>query len=256
MDGDIMQLLKDKQALITGGTAGIGKEIALSFARQGASVAICGTNAERASEVLNALEQERQSPAQRFETVILDISDKKAVEEAVLRLLTAWGSIDILVNNAGITRDGLLMKMSEEDWDAVVDTNLKSVFNTCQVLVRPMLKARKGKIINISSVVGLTGNAGQANYAASKSGMIGFTKSLAQELATRGICVNCIAPGFIQTRMTDVLNDAQREGILKKIPMGRMGDPADIAHAAVFLASSLSDYITGQVLTVDGGMVM
>ncbi len=251
-----MQLLKDKQALITGGTAGIGKEIALSFARQGASVAICGTNAERASEVLNALEQERQSPAQRFETVILDISDKKAVEEAVLRLLTAWGSIDILVNNAGITRDGLLMKMSEEDWDAVVDTNLKSVFNTCQVLVRPMLKARKGKIINISSVVGLTGNAGQANYAASKSGMIGFTKSLAQELATRGICVNCIAPGFIQTRMTDVLNDAQREGILKKIPMGRMGDPADIAHAAVFLASSLSDYITGQVLTVDGGMVM
>lgn len=251
-----MQLLKDKQALITGGTAGIGKEIALSFARQGASVAICGTNQERASEVLAALEQMRQSESQRFEMVILDISDKKAVEDAVQHLLSAWGSIDILVNNAGITRDGLLMKMSEEDWDAVLNTNLKSVFNTCQVLVRPMLKARKGKIINISSVVGLTGNAGQANYAASKSGMIGFTKSLAQELATRGICVNCIAPGFIQTRMTDVLNDAQREGILKKIPMGRMGDPADIAHAAVFLASSLSDYITGQVLTVDGGMVM
>ncbi|MBY0529462.1 MAG: 3-oxoacyl-ACP reductase FabG [Rhabdochlamydiaceae bacterium] len=252
----MMQLLKDKQALITGGTAGIGKEIALSFARQGASVAICGTNQERASEVLAALEQMRQSESQRFEIVILDISDKKAVEDAVQHLLSAWGSIDILVNNAGITRDGLLMKMSEEDWDAVLNTNLKSVFNTCQVLVRPMLKARKGKIINISSVVGLTGNAGQANYAASKSGMIGFTKSLAQELATRGICVNCIAPGFIQTRMTDVLNDAQREGILKKIPMGRMGDPADIAHAAVFLASSLSDYITGQVLTVDGGMVM
>ncbi|MBS0607338.1 MAG: SDR family oxidoreductase, partial [Verrucomicrobia bacterium] len=153
-------------------------------------------------------------------------------------------------------RDGLLMKMTEEDWDAVIDTNLKSVYNTCQSLVRPMLKAKKGKIINITSVVGLTGNAGQVNYAASKSGMVGFTKSLAQELATRGICVNCIAPGFIQTRMTDVLTDVQREGILKKIPMGKMGCPQDIANAAVFLASHLSDYMTGQVLTVDGGMVM
>lgn len=251
-----MQLLKGKKALITGGTAGIGREIALAYAAQGASVAICGTNPERADVVLRELKEARIDPDQQFETMILDISDKKAVEEAIQGLLGKWGNLDILVNNAGITRDGLLMKMSEEDWDAVMNTNLKSIYNTCQALVRAMLKAKKGKIINITSVVGLTGNAGQANYAASKSGMVGFTKSLAQELATRNICVNCIAPGFIQTRMTDVLNEAQKEGILKKIPMGRMGNPADIANAAIFLGSHLSDYVTGQILTVDGGMVM
>lgn len=251
-----MQLLKDKKALITGGTAGIGKEIALCYARQGASVAICGTNLERSQAVLEELKQAQVFPEQKFEAIIVNVSDKKSVDEAIQKLIESWGNIDILVNNAGITRDGLLMKMTEEDWDAVIDTNLKSVYNTCQSLVRPMLKAKKGKIINITSVVGLTGNAGQVNYAASKSGMVGFTKSLAQELATRGICVNCIAPGFIQTRMTDVLTDAQREGILKKIPMGKMGCPQDIANAAVFLASHLSDYMTGQVLTVDGGMVM
>jgi 3-oxoacyl-[acyl-carrier protein] reductase len=251
-----MQLLKDKKALITGGTAGIGKEIALSYARQGASVAICGTNAERSQAVLDELKQAQISPDQQFTAILVNVSDKNSVDSAIQQLLESWGSIDILVNNAGITRDGLLMKMSEEDWDAVMDTNLKSVYNTCQSLVRPMIKARKGKIINIASVVGLTGNAGQVNYAASKSGMVGFTKSLAQELATRGVCVNCIAPGFIQTRMTDVLTDTQKEGILKKIPMGKMGSPEDIANAAVFLASHLSDYVTGQVLTVDGGMVM
>lgn len=251
-----MHLLKDQCALITGGTAGIGKEIALEYARQGASVAICGTNQGRAAEVLKELEAVRLFPEQKFESMILDVSDKKAVDAAIQGLLGAWGRVDILVNNAGITRDGLLMKMGEEDWDAVMDTNLKSVFNTCQALVRPMLKAKKGKIINITSVVGLTGNGGQANYAASKSGMIGFTQSIALELATRGICANCIAPGFIQTRMTDVLTDAQKEGILKNIPMGKMGSPTDIAHAAVFLGSHLSDYVTGQVLTVDGGMVM
>jgi 3-oxoacyl-[acyl-carrier protein] reductase len=148
------------------------------------------------------------------------------------------------------------MKMSEEDWDAVLDTNLKSVYNTCQALVRPMIKAKKGKIINITSVVGLTGNAGQVNYAASKSGIIGFTQSLAKELAARNICVNCIAPGFIKTSMTDILTDAQKEGIMKQIPMGRLGHPQEIADAALFLASPLSNYMTGQVLTVDGGMVM
>ncbi len=251
-----MQLLKTKRALITGGTAGIGREIAVAFAKQGADVAIFGTNLGRAQAVVQELEQLKIFPEQRFEAVIVNVADKKAIDEAIQALLTKWSQIDILVNNAGITRDGLLMKMSEEDWDQVLDTNLKSVYNTCQALVRPMIKARGGKIINISSVVGLTGNAGQANYAASKSGMIGFTKALAQELASRNVCVNCIAPGFIQTRMTDALNDAQREGILKKIPMGRMGTPDDIANAAVFLASELSGYITGQVVTVDGGMVM
>jgi len=251
-----MQLLNHKKALITGGTAGIGKEIALQFARQGADVLVFGTNGERAAEVITELKAAQCREDQHFEALIVNVADKKAVEETIQTLLTKFGAFDILVNNAGITRDGLLMKMSEEDWDTVLDVNLKSVYNTCQAIVRSMLKARSGKIINISSVVGLTGNPGQANYAASKSGMIGFTKALAQELASRNICVNCIAPGFIQTRMTDGLTEQQREGILKKIPMGRMGTPNEIAQAAVFLASSLSDYITGQVITVDGGMVM
>lgn len=251
-----MQLLKAKKTLVTGGTAGIGKEIATAFASQGADVAIFGTNEERAAQVLQELEEKRQNPEQRFLSFLVNVSEKASVENAIQQLIAAWGNIDTLVNNAGITRDGLLMRMTEEDWDQVIDVNLKSVYNTCQALVRPMIKAKRGKIINISSVVGLTGNAGQTNYAASKSGMIGFTKALAQELATRGICVNCIAPGFIQTRMTGALTDGQKEGILKKIPMGRMGDPQDIANAAIFLASSLSDYVTGQVLTVDGGMVM
>jgi 3-oxoacyl-[acyl-carrier protein] reductase len=251
-----MQLLKGKTVLVTGATAGIGKEIALTFARQGAHVAICGTHGERGLAVLAELARVAAEPGQRFLLELVDVSDKQAVEEAVQRLLAAWGTIDVLVNNAGITRDGLLMKMSEEDWDSVIDVNLKSVYNTCQSLIRPMMKARGGKIINISSVVGLTGNAGQVNYAASKSGIIGFTKALAQEVATRNICVNCIAPGFIQTRMTDELTDAQKENLLRQIPMGRMGMPQEVAEVALFLASPLSSYVTGQVLTVDGGMVM
>ena len=251
-----MQLLKGKHALITGGTAGIGKAIALAFAKQGAHVAIFGTNPERSAQVVEEMTQAKVADDQRFIAEIVNVSDTKAVEAAIQKLLAAWGKVDILVNNAGITRDMLLMKMGEADWDEVIDVNLKSVYNTCQALVRPMIKARSGKIINISSVVGLTGNAGQVNYAASKSGMIGFTKALAQEVATRNVCVNCIAPGFIETRMTGELNDAQKEGILKKIPMGRLGQPEEIAKAALFLASDLSDYVTGQVLTVDGGMVM
>ncbi|HNA61951.1 MAG TPA: 3-oxoacyl-ACP reductase FabG [Rhabdochlamydiaceae bacterium] len=251
-----MQLLKDKIALITGGTAGIGREIALAYAKQGASVVIFGTNEARASEVIQLLEQNRQLPDQKFISKLIDVASKPETDQAIQDIITTFGRIDILVNNAGITRDGLLMKMTEEDWDRVIAVNLKSVYNTCQALARPMLKARSGKIINITSVVGLTGNAGQANYAASKAGMIGFTQSLAKELASRGICVNCIAPGFIKTSMTDVLTDAQKEVIMKQVPMGRLGNPEEIANAAVFLASSLSDYVTGQVLTVDGGMVM
>src|ERR1700722_1745953 len=205
-----MQLLKAKKALITGGTAGIGKEIALAFAKQGADVAIFGTNAERAAQVVQELDQNKISPDQQFESFIVNVSDKSSVETTIQQLLAKWGQIDVLVNNAGITRDGLLMRMTEEDWDEVIDVNLKSVYNTCQALVRAMIKAKGCKIINISSIVGLTGNAGQANYAASKSGMIGFTKVLALELATRNVCVNCIAPGFIQTRMTDVLTEEQK----------------------------------------------
>ena len=246
--------LKDKAAVITGGTAGIGREIAMAFAREGAHVAIFGTNAERAAEVIEHLK--KTYPSQKFLVKLADVSDKKAVDQALQEILTEFGKIDILVNNAGITRDGLLMKMTEEDWDRVIAVNLKSVYNTCQALVRPMLKARGGKIINITSVVGLNGNAGQTNYAASKAGMIGFTQSLAKEVASRGICVNCIAPGFIKTPMTDVLTDAQKEGILKQVPMGRLGNAEEIANTAVFLASDGSNYITGQVLTVDGGMVM
>jgi 3-oxoacyl-[acyl-carrier protein] reductase len=246
--------LKDKAAVITGATAGIGRDIALAFAKEGANVAIFGTNAERASEVLQHLKQ--TYPHQKFISKLADVSEKKAMDQALQEILAEFGKIDILVNNAGITKDGLLMKMSEEDWDRVIAVNLKSVYNSCQALVRPMLKARSGKIINISSVVGLTGNAGQVNYAASKAGMIGFTKSLAKEVASRGICVNCIAPGFIKTPMTDVLTDAQREGILNQVPMGRLGNAEEIAYAAVFLASDRSNYITGQVLIVDGGMVM
>jgi 3-oxoacyl-[acyl-carrier protein] reductase len=251
-----MGMLKGKRALITGGTAGIGRGIALAMAREGAHVVIFGTNQERASLVVAEMQELTAGSGQLFFCHIVDVSDKAAVDKSIQDVLTQLGGVDILVNNAGITKDGLLMKMSEEDWDQVLATNLKSVYNTCQSLVRSMLKARSGKIINISSVVGLTGNAGQANYAASKAGMIGFTKALAQEVASRGVCVNCIAPGFIQTKMTDVLTEAQKEGILRDIPMGKMGVPDDIANAVVFLASPLSDYITGQVLAVDGGMVM
>lgn len=251
-----MTLLKAKRALVTGGTAGIGRGIALAFAKEGADVAIIGTNKERAASVLAELEQNRLFPEQKFLSYLANVSKKNEIDETIRALLEAWGGVDILVNNAGITKDNLLMRMSEEEWDLVIDVNLKSVYNLCHALVRPMMKARGGKIINISSVIGLTGNAGQANYAASKAGIMGLTKALAQELATRGICVNCIAPGFIDTAMTEGLTDAQKEAILKKIPMGKWGVPQDVAGAALFLASALSDYVTGQVITVDGGMVM
>ncbi len=252
-----MQLLKGKVAIVTGGTAGIGREIALHFARHGASVVIFGTNSERAGLVLQELQNVACVKAeQRFDKELIDIVDKQAVDEAIERILKAFGRVDILVNNAGITRDGLLMKMKEEDWDAVLDINLKSVFNFCQALIRPMIKAKTGKIVNISSVVGLIGNPGQTNYAASKAGMIGMTKALAKEVASRGICVNCVAPGFVQTTMTDALSDIQKEALLQQIPMRRFGNTQQIADAVLFLASEMSEYITGQVLAVDGGMVM
>ncbi|WP_420420964.1 3-oxoacyl-[acyl-carrier-protein] reductase [Simkania sp.] len=251
----MMTLLKGKKALITGGTSGLGKQIALSFAKQGAHVAIFGTNLQRAKDVAELIQEERASSDQKvwFETV--DVSNKQQVNAATERLLESWGSIDVLVNCAGVTRDKLLMRMAEEDWDHVMDTNLKSVYNLCHAFVKPMMKARKGRIINVASVIGLTGNPGQVNYAASKLGMVGLTGSLAKELGPRNICVNCIAPGFFKTPMTDKLTDEQKQSILSRVPMGRLGDPKEVADVAVFLASDMASYITGQVLTVDGGMI-
>lgn len=250
-----MQFL-GKTALITGGTAGIGRAIALAFARNGASVAIVGTNEERAKSVVQEMEAAKTDLAQRFCYFIVDVSIAKDVENMAAQLLKEWGKVDILINNAGITRDGLLVRMTEENWDVVVNVNLKSVYNTCRSLARSMMKERSGKIVNITSVVGMMGNAGQVNYAASKAGMIGFTKSLAKELASRNICVNCVAPGYIQTQMTQDLSDQVKDSIISGVPLSRMGQPEDIAHAVLFLASSQADYITGHVLAVDGGMVM
>lgn len=246
----MQDLLKNQVAIITGGTAGIGKAIALEFARQGAKVAIFGTNSERGDKVVQEIGSDRAAFYQ------VNVSRTKDVEETIKQVQEKFGPIDILVNNAGITRDQLMLKMTEEDWDQVMEVNVKSCYNTCKAIIRQMLKARKGAIINISSVIGLTGNAGQANYAASKAAIIGFTKAMAKELASRNIRVNCIAPGFIDTKMTEAMNDQQRQATLTSIPMERMGSPIEIANAAVFLASPMASYITGQVLTVDGGMVM
>lgn len=243
-------LLKNQIAVITGGTAGIGKAIALEFARQGAKIAIFGTHRERGEQVVQEIGSEKAAFYQ------VNVGSTKEVEEAIKLVQEKQGPVDILVNNAGVTRDQLMLKMSEEDWDKVMETNVKSCYNTCKALTRQMLKSRKGVIINISSVIGLIGNAGQANYAASKAAIIGFTKSLAKELASRNIRVNCIAPGFIDTKMTEAMSEQQRQATLSSIPMERMGMPIDVANAALFLASPMASYITGQVLTVDGGMVM
>lgn len=245
--------LKDQTAIVTGGTAGIGKAIAKKLAQQGARVAIFGTNAERGASVVEEINQLTEEHRVKFYQV--DVSNTKAVDQAIGEVLDAFDCVDILVNNAGITRDNLLMKMTEHDWDDVMAINAKSCYNTSRALVRSMMKARRGKIINVSSVVGLTGNMGQTNYAASKAAVIGFTKALALELASRNICVNCIAPGFILTRMTEKLAEDKKENILLRIPLNRLGTPEEVANAVLFLASSMSDYITGQVITVDGGMV-
>ena len=248
--------LAGKVAVITGGTAGIGKAIALSFAKAGASVIILGTNAARAEEVLKQLQALLLKETQKFASYLVDVSKTADVLDVMTKIVQDFGKIDVLVNNAGITKDNLLLKMTEEDWDTVLDVNLKSVYNTCKAVVRNMIKARSGSIINISSVIGLTGNAGQMNYAASKAGMIGVTKSLAKELASRSVRVNCVAPGYIETQMTQTLSQTVKEAVLAKIPLGVIGKPEDVAAVCVFLASDLSSYITGQVIAVDGGMVM
>lgn len=253
-NSSVTNLLANQAAIVTGGTSGIGKAIASKFAQQGAKVAIFGTNVEKGAAAVQQIKEFAKHDHIAFYQV--DVSKTNDVDTTIKQVLDAFGGIDILVNNAGITRDQLLLKMTEEDWDNVMAVNAKSCYNTARVVVRPMIKARKGVIINMSSVVGLTGNAGQANYAASKAAIMGFTKALAKELASRQVRVNCICPGFIESMMTDVLNDVQRTAILGQIPMGRMGKPSEVADMALFLASPLSSYITGQIFTVDGGMVM
>lgn len=247
-------LLKNKTAVVTGGTSGIGFAIALAYVEQGARVAVIGTNSEKGRLAVAEINEKTESDRAVFYQA--DVSQTAQVDECLKQVLEGFSKVDILVNNAGITRDQLLMKMSPEDWDEVMAVNIKSCYNTCRFLARPMLKSRSGKIINLSSVVGLTGNAGQVNYAASKGAVIAFTKALAQEFASRNILVNCIAPGFIETNMTSILTEAQRESILSKIPLGRLGLPQEVANIALFLATDLSSYMTGQVITVDGGMVM
>ena len=249
-------LLKGKKAVITGGTSGIGKEIALQFVKEGADVCIVGTNQQRAKTTEAELKKARLDESQQVYSAIVDVSKTKEVESFFEKLSEDWETIDILVNNAGITKDSLLLKMDEKQWDDVLEINLKSIYNTCHYAIRRMIKKRYGKIINISSVVGLSGNAGQTNYAASKAGMIGFTKALAKEVAKKNISVNVIAPGYIVTPMTESLPDNVKKSLIEAIPMKRLGEPLDIATVAVFLSSAMSDYITGQVLTVDGGMVM
>jgi 3-oxoacyl-[acyl-carrier protein] reductase len=242
-----------KLALITGGSRGIGKEIALALAKEGNNIAISyGNNSESAMEVV----KEIQSFGVEAIAVKADVSIAEDVKNLIKIIEEGLGTIDILVNNAGITKDNLLIRMTEEDWDNVMDVNLKGVFLCTKAVSRSMMKKRYGKIINITSVVGITGNAGQGNYSASKAGVIGFTKSMAKELASRGIRVNAVAPGLIQTDMTNVLKDEVKAEMLKMIPLNTMGNPVDIANLVVFLAGEKSDYITGQIIKIDGGMAI
>lgn len=249
-----MNQLENKTAVVTGGTRGIGFAIAKKYVENGAHVVLVGTNEERGAEAVKALEHVKVAADQKIGFKKVNVADHEAVAAFAKEVADEWDVPDIVVNCAGITRDNLLMKIKEDDWDNVLETNLKSVYNTAHAFSRGMMKKRAGSMINITSVIGLMGNPGQTNYAASKAGMIGFTRSLAKELASRNICVNCIAPGFIETDMTDKLTDDQKEGILKQVPMKRLGQAEEIASAALFLASDGARYITGQTITVDGGM--
>jgi 3-oxoacyl-[acyl-carrier protein] reductase len=248
----------NQNAIVTGAGRGIGNAIAMRLAREGARVAVVSRteeNARKTADAINALRTDGgDTPAATAYAV--DVADHAAVQKMGGQILQDFDKIDILVNNAGVTRDGLAMRMSVEDWDLVINTNLRGAFNFVQAIVRPMTKQRSGRIINITSVIGLIGNAGQINYAASKAGLIGLTKSLARELASRNITVNAIAPGFITTDMTAVLSDEIKQGLQSKIPLTRLGAPDDIANAVAFLASDEASYITGQTLCVDGGIVM
>ncbi len=248
-----MGQLQDKVAVVTGAGRGIGKAIAEKFAAEGAKVAIVSRTAANSQAAADAINAAFPGAARGY---AVDVADGAAVAETGKAILADFDHVDILVNNAGVTKDGLLLRMSEQDWDTVLDTNLKGAFNLVKAFQRSLLKQKGARIINIASVIGLIGNAGQANYAASKAGLIGFTKSLAREFAGRGVTANVIAPGFIATDMTGVLDDKVKAAILEKIPLGDFGQAEDIAAAALFLASPQARYVTGQVLAVDGGMVM
>jgi 3-oxoacyl-[acyl-carrier protein] reductase len=247
-----MSQLTGQIALVTGAGRGIGRAIALKFAAEGADVACVSRTMENSQRVADEI----QALGRKAWPHAVDVADGAAVTQAVETILAACGKVDILVNNAGVTRDGLLVRMSEADWDTVLNTNLKGAFLFTKSLTRAFMKQRSGRIINIASIVGLIGNAGQCNYAASKAALLGFTKSAARELASRGVLVNAIAPGFIETDMTSGLKEELKTEMLKTIPLGAFGQAEDIANAALFLASPAARYITGQVLTVDGGMVM
>ena len=246
-----MKPLENKIALVTGAARGIGQAIALQLAADGADLALCDVKAEWLADTLakvNAL-------GRRAESYAMDVANGAAVGEAVAKVLADFGRIDVLVNNAGITRDNLLMRMSEEDWDAVLDINLKGAFLVTKAVVKPMMKQRSGAIVNIASVVGIMGNPGQANYTASKAGLIALTKTTAKELGSRNVRVNAVAPGFIRTAMTDKLAEPVKEAMLKMVPLGRLGEPEDVAKAVAFLASDAAAYVNGQTLAVCGGMV-
>jgi 3-oxoacyl-[acyl-carrier protein] reductase len=243
---------KGKNALVTGAGRGIGREIALRLAQAGANVAVCDVDLSSAQNTAMEIE----SLGQKALAFQADVSKANAVSDMFAAFFQAFPILDILVNNAGITRDGLIMRMKEEDWDLVIDINLKSAFLCCKEASRHMMKSRCGKIVNVASVVGIIGNAGQVNYSASKAGLIGLTKTLAKEFASRNIQVNAVAPGFIQTAMTEKLSAVEKEKLAANIPVQKLGVPLDVANAVLFLSSPLSDYITGQVLAVDGGLAM
>jgi 3-oxoacyl-[acyl-carrier protein] reductase len=241
-----------KVAVVTGASRGIGRAIALAFANAGAHTACLSRTREDLEKVVQTIKNEGGSASAHP----CDVSDLKAMETVIGEVVNQHGKVDILINNAGITRDNLILRMSVEDWETVMRINLQGAFNGIKAVTRPMMKQRAGRIINITSIVGLIGNPGQANYAASKAGLIGLTKATAKELASRGITANCIAPGYIETEMTDRLNEQQKNSLITQIPLGRIGRPDDIAATALFLASDEANYITGQTFTVDGGMTM